>query len=99
MAREILGKENQTHRALRLNIGLEGYWKQDAINISRYMSLLPKGYDFLRADYSDLGHYFEPDSVDEIWLNADLPIEPALSLLKYGGKLHLSDGEVMVKSS
>lgn len=97
MAREVLGKENRTHRALRLNIGLEGLWRKESINISRYMRLRPKGFDFLRAEYSDLEHYFELESVEEIWLNKDLPVEPAMKLLKVGGRLHLFDGEVVIK--
>lgn len=98
MAREVLGKENRTHRGLRLNIGCEKLWRQDTINISRYMRPLPRGFDFLRAEYSDLEHYFELESVEEIWLNKDLPVEPAMKLLKDGGRLHLFDGEVVVKT-
>lgn len=97
MAREILGKEKRTRRGLRLNIDCEGLWRMETININRYMVPLPKGFDFLRAEYSDLEHYFELESVEEIWLNKDLPVEPAMKLLKVGGRLHLFDEEVVIK--
>lgn len=58
--------------ALKLNLGLDKteYWREDSINIDP-ISKVPLGLhtSYLRADYDDLDHYFEPDSVDTVRMN------------------------------
>lgn len=57
---------------LKLNLGLDKIedWRQIAINIDP-IPKVPLGLhmSYLRADYDDLDHYFEPESVDTIWMN------------------------------
>lgn len=90
---------------MKLNLGLSKteYWRSEAINIDP-ISRVPIGLhtDYYRMEYDDLDHYFEPESVDEVWLNdmtSKLSIENlkrALAqiarLLRPGGYVHVDRG-------
>lgn len=70
--------------ALKLNLGLgkTEYWRSEAINIDP-VSKVPVGLntDYYRMDYDDLDHYFEPESVDEVWMN-DMIVKLSIENLK-----------------
>lgn len=88
--------------ALKLNLGLDRIekWRENAINIDP-ISKVPLGLhmSYLRADYDDLDHYFEPESVDTIWMNdvtAKLNIDKLKRTLVQIGRLLRPGGRVNV---
>lgn len=88
--------------ALKLNLGLNKIedWRKEAINIDP-VSKVPLGFhtSYLRADYDDLDHYFEPECADTIWINdvtAKLDIDQlkrtlaqVARLLRPGGRIYV----------
>ena len=88
--------------ALKLNLGLDKteYWREDSINIDP-ISKVPFGLhtSYLRADYDDLDHYFEPGCVDTIRMNdvtAGLNIDQLRRTLAQIARLLLPGGYVYV---
>lgn len=84
---------------MKLNLGCGDSWMSKAINIDIRQLKPPRGFDFLRAQVEDLDHYFEPESVEEIWAMDVLEYVPQMlakkvvaswaGLLQPRGILHL----------